>query len=458
MNGNVLIVDDERLMRVSLENQLKKDGYNVKSTKTPIEGLKLIEEEDFDVVIADLKLPEMDGIQFLKEVKKQSQGMVVIIMTAYGTLESAVTAMKEGAYDFIAKPFSTEELIIKIQRALKYKDTAAEVLRLRKEVQGQYGYDNIIGKSGSMLKILETVDTISDRDTTVLIRGESGTGKELIAGAIHYNSNRREGPFIKLSCATLNREMLESELFGHEKGAFTGAVKMRRGRFELADGGSIFLDDVDDIPLEMQVKLLRVLQEKEFERVGGEETLSVNVRVICATKKNLKQLVEERRFREDLYYRLNVITIDLPPMRTRKGDIPLLVNYFLKKHALHQGAPIPDVSQEALDVLISHDWPGNVRELENVIEHALAFSTQAGITLESLPRYLKKHDTFANVFTPDLSNATRINLEETIDEVETKLIQWAYEKSNGNQVRMAEMLSIPRTTLRNKMTKLHMPT
>lgn len=458
MKGKILIVDDERLMRVSLENQLKKEQYHVKSTKTPLEGLKLTEEEDFDVVIADLKLPEMDGIQLLKEIKKQSQGTVVIIMTAYGTLESAVTAIKEGAYDFIAKPFSTDELIIKIQRALKYKDTTAEVLRLRREIQGQYGYDNIIGRSASMAKVLETVGAISDRDTTILIQGESGTGKELIAGAIHYDSNRREGPFIKLSCAALNREILESELFGHEKGAFTGAVKMRRGRFELAGGGSIFLDDVDDIPLEMQVKLLRVLQEREFERVGGEETISVNVRVICATKKNLKKLVEKQSFREDLYYRLNVITIDLPPLRTRKEDIPLLVNYFLKKHVLHHGSPIPDISQEALDALISYDWPGNVRELENVIEHALAFSTPNGITLESLPRYLKKHETFANIFPPDLSDATKINLEETINEVEMRLIQWAYEKSNGNQVRMAEMLSIPRTTLRNKMSKLHMPT
>jgi DNA-binding NtrC family response regulator len=458
MKGKILIVDDERLMRVSLENQLQKEAYYVKSTKTPIEGLKLIGEEDFDVVIADLKLPEMDGIQLLKEIKKLSQGTVVIIMTAYGTLESAVTAIKEGAYDFIAKPFSTDELIIKIQRALKYKDTTAEVLRLRKEIQGRYGHDNIIGRSESMLKVLETVGAISDRDTTVLIQGGSGTGKELIAGAIHYSSNRREGPFIKLSCAALNREILESELFGHEKGAFTGAVKIRRGRFELADGGSIFLDDVDDIPLEMQVKLLRVLQEREFERVGGEETIPVNVRVICATKKNLKQLVEKQNFREDLYYRLNVITIALPPLRTRKEDIPLLVNYFLKKHALHHGSHIPDISQEALNVLSSYNWPGNVRELQNVIEHALAFPTPDGITLESLPKYLKKHETFANIFTPDLSNVTRVNLEETVNEVETRLIQWAYEKANGNQVRMAEMLDIPRTTLRNKMSKIHMPT
>jgi DNA-binding NtrC family response regulator len=458
MKGKILIVDDERLMRVSLENQLTKEDYYVKSTKTPITGLELLKEEDLDVVITDLKLPEMDGIQFLKEIKKQSHGTVVIIMTAYGTLESAVTAIKEGAYDFIAKPFSTDELIIKIQRALKYKDTAAEILRLRKEVQGQYGYNNIIGRSASMVKVFETVGAISDRDTTVLIQGESGTGKELIAGALHYNSNRREGPFIKLSCAALNREILESELFGHEKGAFTGAVKARRGRFELADGGSIFLDDVDDIPLEMQVKLLRVLQEREFERVGSEVTTSVNVRVICATKKNLKQLVEKQNFREDLYYRLNVITIDLPPLRSRKEDIPLLANYFLKKHILHHGSIIPEISQEALDVLSSYNWPGNVRELENAIEHALAFSTPDGITLDSLPRYLKKHDTFANTFTPDLQNATKINLEEITNNVETRLIQWAYERSKGNQVKMAEMLDIPRTTLRNKMSKLQLPT
>lgn len=286
MGGSkVLIVDDEKLMRISLESQLKKEGYHVRSVDNALEGLKMVKSEDFDVVVTDLRLPGMNGMELLKEIKKYNQEIVVVIMTAFGTLESAVSAIKDGAYDYIAKPFSTDELIIKLQRALHYKNTAAEINRLRGEIQAEFEFCNIVGNSESMKKVLEIVKSVSERDTTVLIRGESGTGKEKIAGAIHYHSGRKTGPFIRVSCAALNREILESELFGHEKGAFTGAIKMRRGRFELADGGSIFLDDVDDIPLDMQVKLLRVLQERTFERVGGEETLGVNVRVICATKK-----------------------------------------------------------------------------------------------------------------------------------------------------------------------------
>src|SRR3990172_3992558 len=426
MSGKVLIVDDEKLMRISLESQLKKEGYSVKSVDNALDGLKIVKSEEFDVVLTDLRLSGISGIDFLKEIKKYNQEIIVVIMTAYVTLESAVSAIKEGAYDYIAKPFSTDELIIKLQRALHHKNTAAEVNRLRKEVQAEFEFWNIIGKSEEIGKVLETVKSVSDRDTTVLIRGESGTGKEKIAGAIHYHSSRKNGPFIRVSCAALNREILESELFGHEKGAFTGAVKTRRGRFELADGGSIFLDDVDDIPLDMQVKLLRVLQERNFERVGGEETLRVDVRIICATKKGLLELVKEGYFREDLFYRLNVVLIHIPPLRERREDIPLLINYFLKKFVSQYEYTLPDISQETMNVLIAYDWPGNVRELENVIEHAVAFSKSKGISLDALP------------------------------EVEKKLIQWAYQKASGNQVKMAEILGIPRTTLRNRLIKLQM--
>ncbi|NUO05609.1 MAG: sigma-54-dependent Fis family transcriptional regulator, partial [Candidatus Brocadia sinica] len=333
MKSKILIVDDEKLMRVSLEDKLVKEGYAVACLSNAIEGLKVLQSTNFDAVITDVRLPKIDGIEFLKEIKKLSPDTIVIIMTAYGSIENAVLAMKEGAYDYVTKPFSLEELLIKLRKALKHKDVVAENILLKQQVLSQYGYDNMIGKSDAMKHVFEIINTVSNRDTTILIQGESGTGKELTAGAIHYNSNRRNGPFIKLSCASLNKEILESELFGHEKGSFTGAIKTRRGRFELADGGTIFLDDVDDIPLEMQVKLLRVLQEREFERVGGEETIPVNVRVICATKKDLKKLVQEGRFREDLYYRLHVVTLHLPPLRERKEDIPLLVNYFMKKYA-----------------------------------------------------------------------------------------------------------------------------
>ncbi|KKO19724.1 MAG: Fis family transcriptional regulator [Candidatus Brocadia sp.] len=456
MGSKVLIVDDEKLMRISLESQLRKDGYQVKSVDNATEGLKMVKSEDYDVVVTDLRLSGMNGMELLKEIKKYNQEIIVVIMTAYGTLESAVSAIKDGAYDYIAKPFSTDELMIKLQRALHHKNTAAEVNRLRGEIQAEFEFCNIVGKSESMKKVLEIVKSVSERDTTVLIRGESGTGKEKIAGAIHYHSSRKTGPFIRVSCAALNREILESELFGHEKGAFTGAIKTRRGRFELADGGSIFLDDVDDIPVDMQVKLLRVLQERTFERVGGEETLGVNVRIICATKKDLLERVKEGYFREDLFYRLNVVQISIPSLRERKEDIPLLINYFLRKFVSQYEDALPDVSPEAKEVLMAYDWPGNVRELENVIEHAVAFSKSKGISLETLPEYLRKYDVNTDLLSMDLYNKQSINLQDALTEVEKKLIQWAHQKTNGNQVKMAEILGVPRTTLRNRLVRLQL--
>ena len=454
MSSKVLIVDDEKLMRISLESQLKKEGYQVKSVDNAMDGLRLVKSEEYDVVVTDMRLGGMSGMDFLKEIKKFNAEIIVVIMTAYGTLEGAVLAIKEGAYDYVSKPFSTDELIIKLQRALHHKNTTAEVTRLRKEIQAEFEYYNIIGNSEAMKRVLENVKSVAGRDTTVLIQGESGTGKEKIAGAIHYHSTRRTCPFIRVSCAALNREILESELFGHEKGAFTGAVKTRRGRFELANTGSIFLDDVDDIPLDMQVKLLRVLQERTFERVGGEETLSVDVRVVCATKKDLLGLVKEGRFREDLFYRLNVVPIHIPPLRERKEDISLLINYFLKKFVSQYEDALPDISPEAMSAIVAYDWPGNVRELENVIEHAVAFSELKGISLETLPAYLRRIDVRTDLLSMDLSCRQTINLQDVLTDVEKKLIQWAHQKTNGNQVKMAEILGIPRTTLRNRLIKL----
>lgn len=453
MKSKILIVDDEILMRVSLEDKLVKEGYTVTSLSNATEGLRVLQSANFDAVITDVRLPKMDGIEFLREIKKSSPDTVVIIMTAYGSIENAVMAMKEGAYDYVTKPFSLEELIIKLRKAIKHKDVVAENILLKQQALSHYGYDNMIGKSDTMKRVFEIISTASNRDTTILIQGESGTGKELTAGAIHYNSNRRDGPFIKLSCATLNREILESELFGHEKGSFTGAIKTRRGRFELADGGSIFLDDVDDIPLEMQVKLLRVIQEREFERVGGEETIAVNVRVICATKKDLKKLVQEGRFREDLYYRLHVITIHLPPLRERKEDIPLLASYFIKKYTAQQHVTINSLSQEALQILLLYNWPGNIRELENAIEHAVAFCTADVIMPKNLPQNLAAEGTPSDIFPIELSTIDSLDLQKTLHEAERKLLTWAYQKTNGNQVRMSEILRIPRTTLQNKLAR-----
>ncbi|KAB2836260.1 MAG: sigma-54-dependent Fis family transcriptional regulator [Candidatus Brocadia sp.] len=453
MKSKILIVDDEKLMRVSLEDKLIKEGYAVTSLSNAMEGLRALQSENFDAIITDVRLPRMDGIEFLREIKKTSPDTVVIIMTAYGSIENAVMAMKDGAYDYVTKPFSLEELMIKLQKALKHKDVVAENLLLKQQILSQCGYHNMIGKSDSMKHVFEIINSVSNRDTTVLIQGESGTGKELTAGAIHYTSNRKDGPFIKLSCAALNKEILESELFGHEKGAFTGAVKMRRGRFELADRGTIFLDDADDIPLEMQVKLLRVLQERVFERVGGEDAISVNVRVICATKKDLKKLVQEGRFREDLYYRLHVVIIHLPPLRERREDITLLVNYFMKKYASQQRVAVHSISQEALRVLLGYHWPGNIRELENAIEHAIAFCTSDVITPKDLPENLREEATPSGLFSIELSTIDSLDLQETLSEAERKLLVWAYQKTSGNQVRMSEILRIPRTTLQNKLVK-----
>ncbi len=456
MRGRVLIVDDEKLMRVSLETQLKKEGFFVKSMKTAGDALKYFSNEEYDIVVSDLRLPGFDGIEFLKEIKNISQKTIVIIMTAYGTIESAVTAMREGAFDYICKPFTTDELIIRLERALTYKKATSELTRLRSEIQELYGRDNIVGKSVILMKVLDTIKTISDRETTVLIQGESGTGKELIAGALHYNSRRKDGPFVKLSCAALNREILESELFGHEKGAFTGAIRTKKGKFELSDGGSIFLDDVDDIPIEMQVKLLRVLQEREYERVGGEETISVDVRLICATKVDLAILVKQGKFREDLYYRLNVVPITLPALRERKEDIPPLINYFMRKYSDRLKISKPDISPETLDLLIKYHWPGNVRELENVVEHALVFASNEKITVRSLPENLKMVESISEKINLDLKERDRIDFHNAVSEFERNLIKWAYKKANGNQVNMAEILGIPRTTLRNKMSKLNL--
>lgn len=455
MRSNILIVDDEKLIRMSLEDRLMKEGYAVTSLSNAIEGLKVLQSINFDAVITDFRLPKMDGIDFLREIKKVSSDIVVIIMTAYGSIENAVVSMKEGAYDYVTKPFSLEELIIKLQKALKHKAVLTENRMLKQQIRTQYGYDNIIGKSDAMKQVFEIIGTVSNRDTTILIQGESGTGKELTAGAIHYNSNRRDKSFIKLSCAALNKEILESELFGHEKGSFTGAIKMRRGRFELAHGGTIFLDDVDDIPLEMQVKLLRVIQEREFERVGGEETIPVDVRIICATKKDLKKHVQEGRFREDLYYRLNVVTIHLPPLRERKADIPLLVNYFIKKYATRQRVDIDSLSQEALNLLLMYNWPGNIRELENAVEHAVTFCSSHTIVPKNLPDTISEKEATSGIFPIELSTIDSIDLQETLGEAEKKLLLWAYQKTNGNQVRMSEILHIPRTTLQNKLTKYH---
>lgn len=454
MKTRILVVDDEKLKRLTLRTQLEDDGYEVEIGENAMVGLDHLKSNTFDVVITDLRMPSMDGLTFLQEVKKLSPETEVILMTAYGTIENAVEAMKQGAYDYITKPFPYDELAIKLQRLLEHARGKAQIENLQKKIQSQYRYQNLIGRSKVMQTVFERADVVADSDTTILIEGETGTGKELLANAMHYNSHRKNRPFVKLSCAILNREILESELFGHEKGAFTGALRRKRGRFELADTGSIFLDDIDDIPVELQVKLLRVIQEKSFERVGGEHPLKVDVRIICATKKDLKQMVTDGQFREDLYYRLNVVKIKLPPLRDRGEDIILLALHFLQKFAEQKNKTITKMSPETHKTFLMHNWPGNVRELENVIEHAVTLCKSTIINLVDLPEYLKEYSEFEKLFSHTDRGQKHINFSKALSELETKLLLWALNEADGNQARAAELLDLPRTTLRDKLTRL----
>ena len=457
MSHRILVVDDDKLKRITLKTQLEDDGYVVDLGENALIGIEKLKQNTFDAVITDLRMPSMDGITFLKKIKKLSPATEVILMTAYGSIENAVTAMKEGAYEYITKPFSYDELSIKLVRLLEHQKGKIQIETLQKKIQSRYCYHNIIGQSKVMQNVFDKIDALADSEITVLVEGETGTGKELLANALHYNSHRKNNAFIKLSCAILNRDILESELFGHEKGAFTGAIRNKKGRFELANKGTIFLDEIDDIPLDLQVKLLRVIQERVFERVGGERSLDVDVRIICATKKNLQHMVGDHKFREDLYYRLNVVKITLPPLRERKEDISILVQHFLKKLTGEKNKNIPVLVPELEKLFQTYHWPGNVRELENVVEHALALRKSNIITIDDLPEYFCEIPTQNKIFAVNTNKENQVDFSETILDVETNLILWALKQTKGNQVRAAKLLNIPRTTLRDKLSRIELP-
>ena len=372
--GSVLIIDDEPLMRLSMLDALKAVGYEVQDASTGNEGIDKIREGRFDLIITDLRLPGSDGLQILKACKDQSPKTEVIVITAYGSVDTAVHAMKCGAYDYITKPFSMDELLLVVERVNRLAALRQENQELREELEGKFSFEGIVGKNQRMRAVLEKIKLVSGTDATVLIVGESGTGKELIANAIHHYSPRRNYGLIKVSCAALPETLLEAELFGHEKGAFTGAVKQRRGRFELAHQGTLFLDEIGEISPVVQIKLLRVLQERQFERVGGNETIEVDVRLVCATQKDLKKEVEQGRFREDLYYRLNVVPVQLPPLRERRDDVFLIADHVLQGLAARMKQPPKKISRQAREVLMRYSFPGNVRELENTIERAVALA------------------------------------------------------------------------------------
>ncbi len=446
----VLIVDDEKNYLVVLEALLGPEGYEIVTADNAQDAIRFIRNSDLDLMVTDMKMPGMSGMELLEQSKKIKPELPVIMMTAFGTIEMAVEAMKKPAYDYITKPFQNEELKLTIKKALENYRLVKENRLLSEALSERYKYGNIIGKSKPMLEIYQLIGKVAQSSASVLITGPSGTGKELIANAIHYNSPRKDRPFISVNCGALTETLLESELFGHEKGAFTGAMSMKKGRFELADGGTLFLDEVSEMSPRLQVKLLRVLQEMEFERVGGTKTIQVDVRIISASNRKMKETVQEGLFREDLFYRLNVINIEVPPLRKRTEDIRLLVNHFVGKHKKDEKQRKIELSPEAWKRLYVYSWPGNIRELENIIERAVVLNSDGLIRPEDLPDELsgKQEELDVDRFIP-----LNTPLPETLEDIEEKLIKRALEQCNHVQSRAAEMLGISRHVMNYKMNK-----
>jgi DNA-binding NtrC family response regulator len=449
--GRLLIVDDEPLKQAVMKERLSQEGFLVDIHNNPLDAEKAASNTHYDVILTDIRMPGLDGISFLRNIKRKNLNQAVIVMTAFGTVETAIAAMKQGAYDYLQKPFSTEELILKLDRLMNHRKIAEENQKLRQQLELDRTETKLIGKSTAIRDVLTKIHILADVSSNVLIEGKSGTGKECVARLIHESSFRSSSPFIAVSCAALPSELIETELFGHEEGSLTGASKKRVGRFELANGGTIFLDDVDDIPQHIQVKLLRVIQEHEFERIGGETTISVNFRLIAASKNNLARLVEQGKFREDLYFRLNIVPIYLPPLKYRKEDIPLLCNHFLDKLTIRFNQANPQIDEEVMDKFMSYDWPGNVRELENVIERMLVLSKDGRLKTEQLPKNF--HHLKTSVVMVQTEYLEKIDLSETVLNVEDHLVQWALTKANGNLARAASLLNIPRSSLQYKVSK-----
>lgn len=435
----IIVVDDEEVIRESLQSWLNEAGYTVFTAGNGETALQIIEKEKINILIVDLRMPGMDGIEVYRGAKKIISPLFAIFITAYGTIESAVIAMKEGAYDFIEKPFCPERVELLIKKVVEHQRLTLENIALKKELKKRFEFEDIIGKSHKMQKIFELIETVAQSNATMLILGDTGTGKELVARAIHNKSIRSNAPFVAVSCSALPESLLETELFGYEKGAFTGADKTKKGKFEFADCGTLFLDEIGDISPNIQLHLLRVLQEKEFSRVGGNEVVKVDVRLISATNKNLAKLVQDGKFREDLYYRLNVVTINLPLLKERKEDIPLLANHFLEKFNRENSKNISKFSDEVIEFFLRYNWPGNVRELQNFIEHAVVICKNDIIELSDLP---------------DINSENKYSKPvKTMEEVGKKHIIKVLEETEQNLTKTAEILGITRTTLYNKIKK-----
>jgi len=435
----ILIVDDDEITCNLLEEVLSKEGYVVDKALNGREAIDKGENKPYDVVLTDIRMIDVDGMEVLRAYRQKSPDSIIIMMTAFGSIETAIGAIKEGAYDYVSKPFKLDEIKLTIRRALEQKRLLQENLFYRQELITKYKLENIVGRSPQMLQVYKTVARVAESRSTVLIAGESGTGKELVARAIHFNSPRSSKPYVAVDCGSLAETLLESELFGHVRGAFTGAVTNKKGLFEEADNGTCFLDEVGDISLAMQAKLLRVIQEHEIKRVGGTETTKIDVRIIAATNKNLEELVAEKKFREDLFYRLNVVSVHLPPLRERLDDIPFLADHFLRKYAAENEKPVSRISAEVLDLLLRYQWPGNVRELENVIERAVTLSPHSLILPEDLPRRLRVE--------PSEISATSLPSQVSLTELEKIYIKKVLEETGGNKKRAADILGIDRRTL-----------
>jgi DNA-binding NtrC family response regulator len=451
---SILIVEDEVKMQRLLQLSLAEEGYNTQAASDAEAGLKLLHQSKFDLVITDLKLPGMDGLEFLQSVKRSDAQLPVVLMTAFGTVETAIRAMKAGASDYVLKPFSLEEIKLVIKKELDVRRLQEENRDLREALGKRYEFKNIVARSEKMQEVLAMVERVAPTNSTVLLGGESGAGKDLIARAIHQHSRRASGPFVKINCAAIPENLLESELFGYEKGAFTGATTSKPGKFELADKGSIFLDEIGDVPPTIQVKLLRVLQEREFERLGGTKTLRVDVRLVAATNRDLRLALEQGTFREDLYYRLNVVPINIPPLREHKQDIPDLVRVFLERFAPEAGKQIKGVTPAAMKRLMEFHWPGNVRELENIIERAVALSTSDLIDAEDIRLDLSparprssNGDSGAPFPPPGV----------TLEEFEDEIIREALRRAGGNKSQAARLLGLSRNALRYRLSKMGVP-
>lgn len=453
-SAQILIVEDEADVREALRIQLETEGYEVTEARSGNEALDLMEQITFDVVLTDVQMPGLSGMDLLKRIAPLETKPVTIVMTGYGSIQMAVEATKAGAHSFLEKPFrSNDDLLTAVTSALRHKRTQDENVELRRTVRGQFGIGNLVSNSDVMKDVLRLIECVADSEGTVLLLGESGTGKELLAQTIHYNSPRRRGPLVPVNCGAIPESLLESELFGHEKGAFTGAVASRAGRFELAASGTIFLDEIGDLSPPLQVKLLRVLQERTYERVGGTRTLKTDARVIAATNQDLEELVATKRFREDLFYRLNVVPIIVPPLRQRVGDIPLLVDYFIRQLNKRRDATLTGCTDDAMAILCAYQWPGNVRELANLIERIAILKRSGVIDVNDLPDKVRRPASPPSLSVISAIPVNGIDLSRSVEEFENRLILEALERTNWVKSKAAQLLRINRTTLIEKLKK-----